>query len=320
MGLFWDAKMKRLRHRAGIQRPLDASDAEHLLCCLSVLTQNTTPQYNSSDRRPKVHTARSHPIRHPDPAKAAADTEALGHFAGLFQDIESTYYKLLEDEIIGELPDFLVRKVADKSQSPTSDDESPESSAQANAQGAKRGGARGRRGKGKANGKTQGRTAAKRKRRGNRPTDSSDDEYVGSDVAAKEKRRKKGVNGTALEGTRRSSRNPNPAQKIDYALDGSESEPDECCVEMQPAAKKKNAKNNNKAKKKNEVTKKAQRTKESTSKRTTKRKNKAKATVTRELAKKKKARSPTRTNEFQGRWSSRLRRSAGQPPAAMAAQ
>lgn len=123
MGLFWDATMKKLRHVVGIQKPLDASDTEHLMCCLSVLTQNTTPQYNCSTVRPKIHQKRSHPIRHPDPTKKTADTEVLKHFTKMFRQSEQSYYKLVKEKKIGQLPSFLVRKTESQDKNDADDDD-----------------------------------------------------------------------------------------------------------------------------------------------------------------------------------------------------
>ena len=55
LGLFWDEQEQLLRHSFGIQKKLDASDCEHLLCLGFTLDQHTKSRRNMS-RTPNIHS------------------------------------------------------------------------------------------------------------------------------------------------------------------------------------------------------------------------------------------------------------------------
>ena len=96
MGLTWSTKLNCLVHSLGIGKRFDVCDAEHLLCLVHSLLQNTLPNRNMS-KTTTLDKGKYHPIYYKGP-RQVRDLPVMAPVMNIFDGVLDAYYSLLSDE------------------------------------------------------------------------------------------------------------------------------------------------------------------------------------------------------------------------------
>ena len=96
MGLTWSTKLNCLVHSLGIGKRFDVCDAEHLLCLVHSLLQNTLPNRNMS-KTTTLDKGKYHPIYYKGP-RQVRDLPVMAPVMNIFDGVLDAYNSLLSDD------------------------------------------------------------------------------------------------------------------------------------------------------------------------------------------------------------------------------